>query len=194
MFTAYQDRIEITSLGHMPPNQTKEGFFSGVSIPVNQKLSEILLQLHISEKSGRGVPKIIEAYGKEVFDFRDNAIVVTIPFNRLDLGEKKPSVPQVKNGNQRDNLGNPQDNLGNSQNLDSIVSVDGRRLGVAEIQDLIISFCVEPKSMADIAVYLSYKDRKTVHRYLDPLIEEGRIAMTVPDKPNSRNQRYVAIK
>lgn len=64
MFTAYNDRIEITSLGHLPPNQTKEGFFSGVSIPVNQKLSEILLQLHISEKSGRGVPKIIEAYGR----------------------------------------------------------------------------------------------------------------------------------
>lgn len=35
-----------------------EGFFLGESIPVNEKLSEIFLQLQISEKSGRGVPKI----------------------------------------------------------------------------------------------------------------------------------------
>ena len=28
---------------------------------------------------------IIKVYGKEVLDFRDNAIVVSIPFNRLDL-------------------------------------------------------------------------------------------------------------
>ena len=86
MFTAYEDRIEVVSLGTLPPGQTKEGFFSGVSIPVNKKLCEILLQLHISEKSGRGVPRIVKAYGQEVFEFKDNAIVVTIPFNRLDLG------------------------------------------------------------------------------------------------------------
>ena len=37
MFTAYEDRIEVVSLGTLPPGQTKEGFFSGVSIPVNKK-------------------------------------------------------------------------------------------------------------------------------------------------------------
>lgn len=42
------------------------------------------MQLHISERSGRGVPKIIKAYSKEVFEFRENSIVVTIPFNWLD--------------------------------------------------------------------------------------------------------------
>ena len=44
---------------------------------------EIFLQLHISEKSGRGVPKIIETYGQEAFTFRENSIVVTIPFERI---------------------------------------------------------------------------------------------------------------
>ena len=60
-----------------------EGFFSGESVLVNEKLSEIFLQLHISEKSGRGVPEIIEAYGREVFTFRENSIVVTIPLHRI---------------------------------------------------------------------------------------------------------------
>lgn len=56
---------------------------TGESVPVNEKLSEIFLQLHISEKSGRGVPKIVETYGREAFTFRENSIVVTIPFNRI---------------------------------------------------------------------------------------------------------------
>lgn len=56
----------------------------GESVPVNQKLSDIFLQLHISERSGRGVPKITDVYGREAFEFRENSIVVTIPFNKID--------------------------------------------------------------------------------------------------------------
>lgn len=69
----------------MPENQSKEGFYLGESVPVNQKLSDIFLQLQISERSKRGVPKIVDVYGKEVFEFRKNLIIVNIPFNRLDL-------------------------------------------------------------------------------------------------------------
>lgn len=80
-----------------PLAQTIEGFYLGESVPVNEKLSEIFLQLHISEKSGRGVPKITEVYGKDAFTFRENSIVVTIPFTRIreqqvgnKVGNKKP--------------------------------------------------------------------------------------------------------
>lgn len=67
-----------------------EGFFLGESISVNEKLSEIFLQLHISGKSDHGVPKIIETYGKEAFTFRENSIVVIIPLQRIkEVGNKK---------------------------------------------------------------------------------------------------------
>ena len=95
MITVYSNRIEILSRGTLDPKQTIEGFYMGESIPVNQKLSEIFLQLHISERSGRGVPKIIDSYGKDVFDFRENSIVVNIPFNWINnvgdkVGDKRP--------------------------------------------------------------------------------------------------------
>ncbi len=83
MISVFSDRIEILSRGALPPGQTKEGFYKGESVPVNEKLSEIFLQLHISEKSGRGVPKIVEVYGEDAIEFRENSIVVTIPFNKI---------------------------------------------------------------------------------------------------------------
>lgn len=172
MFTAYEDRIEIVSLGTLPPMQTKEGFFGGVSIPVNKKLSEILLQLHISEKSGRGVPRIVNVYGQEAFAFTDNAITVTIPFNKLNLGNSTGGIPPVV--------------------PPVIPPVDSP--AKANIQNKILDYCDEPRSVLEIANMLGYKDKKTVRKYLDPLLEQGRIARTIPDKPNSKNQKYITVK
>ena len=97
MISVFSNRIEILSRGTLAPSQTMDGFFMGESIPVNEKLSEIFLQLHISEKSGRGVPKITETYGRGAFEFRENSIVVTIPFKRVNkvgdkVGDKFPAA------------------------------------------------------------------------------------------------------
>ena len=89
MISVFSDRIEILSRGTLAPAQTMEGFYLGESVPVNEKLSEIFLQLHISEKSGRGIPTIIETYGKDAISFRENSIVVTIPFNNIRKVGKK---------------------------------------------------------------------------------------------------------
>ena len=89
MITVYSDRIEILSRGGLAPLQTKAGFFRRHSVPVNEKLSKIFLQLHISEKMGRGIPIISSEYGEGAFDFSDNDITVTIPFNFInEVGDK----------------------------------------------------------------------------------------------------------
>ena len=64
-------------------------------------MSELFLQLHISEKTGRGIPKIIEVYGKESIDISDNTILVTIPFNRINkvgdkVGDINLNISQIK--------------------------------------------------------------------------------------------------
>lgn len=90
----YNDRVEIVSHGGLPRNQTKENFFKGISRPRNKSLAEIFLQLRINEKTGRGVPRIVNAYGKDVFDFTSNSLTVTIPFNIIDKDLKVVS-PKV---------------------------------------------------------------------------------------------------
>ena len=77
--------IEILSHGGLGVEQDLEGFYSGVSIPVNEVLASIFLQLRLSERSGRGVPKIVGAYGRESIRIEKNFIVVTIPFNRINV-------------------------------------------------------------------------------------------------------------
>lgn len=172
MFTVYEDRIEILSRGTLAPEQTIDGFFAGESVPVNKKLSEIFLQLHISEKSGRGVPKILETYGKGAFEFRENSIVVTIPFNRLDLDHTTQVITQVT-----------------TQVATQVIE---RQLNDIEVK--ILDFCFEPKSTKELAELLEFKERKSVSRYLTVLLREGRIAMTIPNKPNSSKQKYITIK
>ncbi len=87
MISVFSDRIEILSRGSLAPAQTVDGFFRGESVPVNEKLSEIFLQLHISEKSGRGVPVITKACGKDAVTFTETSIIVTIPFSRVSTAD-----------------------------------------------------------------------------------------------------------
>ena len=172
MFTGFNDRIEILSRGHLPPKQTVEGFFAGESVPVNKKLSDIFLQLHISERSGRGVPKIMEIYRKDRIDLRKNSIIVTIPFNKLSAEVYASNSPK-----------------GNAP-VDAPVDVPDHNDKAA----LLLKYCQEPKTTLEIADYLGYKDKRSVRKYLNILLSQGRIAMTIPDKPNSRYQKYVTIQ
>ena len=172
MISVFSNRIEILSRGTIPPAQTMEGFFLGESVPVNEKLSEIFLQLHISEKSGRGVPKIINAYDKGIYRFGENTISVILPFDKLQVNSQINT--QVND---------------TDFNEESHVDVQ-----VKQRINQILSFCSTPKSMIELKDLLQVKDRRTVQKVISPLVEQGRLAMTIPEKPNSRFQKYVTIK
>lgn len=145
-----------------------EGFFAGESVPVNQKLSDMLLQLHISERTGRGVPKITEVYGKGTYEFRENSIVVSIPFIRVSTEDEDPRWTQdrTQDGTQEDSKGSSED----------------------EKIKRILEFCQTPKGILEITEMLGYSGRKPTKKYVKPLVEQGRLAMTIPDKPQSKNQ------
>lgn len=85
----FNDRIEVISYGGLAPTQTLEGFFDGVSIPVNDALSQIFIQLRLSERIGRGVPKIVNRYGRDVFVIKSNYISVNIPFSSISNPNEK---------------------------------------------------------------------------------------------------------
>ena len=53
-------------------------------------------------------------------------------------------------------------------------------------------FCKEARTLNEIMNFLGWKDRaKFRKRFIYPLIEKGILVRTVPDKPQSPNQRYI---
>ncbi len=63
------------------------------------------------------------------------------------------------------------------------------------VYEKIIEFCIEPKSKREIVEHFGLKDiREFTNRYIKPLLESGKLKMTIPDKPTSRYQKYVTKK
>lgn len=41
--------------------------------------------------------------------------------------------------------------------------------------------------------FIGYKNRTRFRRdYIKPLVEKGKLKMTIPDKPTSRKQKYIS--
>ena len=58
----------------------------------------------------------------------------------------------------------------------------------------ILKFCESPHSKIEIAEYCGYSNTKYFDKkYIRPLLADGLLEMTDPEKPTSRNQKYVSV-
>ncbi|WP_048103002.1 Fic family protein [Methanosarcina barkeri] len=55
----------------------------------------------------------------------------------------------------------------------------------------LLKYCIEPRSREEIQNFMGLKDRKHLRlEILNPLIQEGKLLLTIPEKPTSPNQKY----
>ena len=164
----YSDRIEITSGGGLPQGLSQEEFLEGVTAPRNKELIRVFKDVDLIENIGSGVLRILDAYDKSCFKFMEHFLRVSFkykenPFN-YDTEQDKPNkiTEQDKPNKKEDKI------------------------------NLILEFCKEPKSVKEIMEYIGLKHRPTfMYDYLNPLLEKNKLQMTIPDKPKSRNQKYI---
>lgn len=61
--------------------------------------------------------------------------------------------------------------------------------------DALLQFCITPRSTKEMMQHLGLSHHPHFrNRLLLPLIASGKLALTIPDKPKSPKQRYIAVK
>ena len=61
-----------------------------------------------------------------------------------------------------------------------------------QLMQMIVELCVTPHSRDELMKQCGLVNKSNfVKSYIKPLIEEKKIKMTIPDKPSSKNQKYI---
>ena len=170
----FDDRIDIESPGFLLPGMTVQDMQNGVSRIRNPVIARVFRELHLTEQWGSGVKRIFaEASAQGLPEPRVTEIATGVrlsvflaaPHDARPTAAQNPSLAQV------------------SEQVGAQVS--------EQVAKLLLHCAAQPRSKQEMLVvlglsnaYLNYK------RHIVPLLEQGLIAMTLPDKPQSRLQRY----
>ena len=170
----YHNRLEIITPGGLPAGM-KPDELGYKSIPRNPLLFGIFYRMNLVEQIGSGIMRIrdlCQDYGipEPQFEISENWVTVQFPRTVKELtGQVTGQVTEQVTGQVTEQVG--------------IVSERNRK---------ILEFCQTPKSRHEIQEYLAIKHREYFRlEILKPLIEKGLLKLTIPDKPNSRFQKYV---
>lgn len=172
----FRDRIEIISPGHLPGNISTEQIKQGKTKRRNPVLSEHATHLLPFRGLGSGIHRALEAWPQiELQDHRDGnefKVVITRPEREVQviapvgIGASDPVTGQVT----------PSVTPPVTPSVEAVVFLISQHgeLGNTELRE-----------------HLNINDRKHVRKsYITPALGAGFIEMTIPDKPNSRLQKY----
>lgn len=174
----FDDRLEIRSPGCLLPGMTIESIKEGISMPRNLVIARIFQMLDWVEQFGTGYLRITNSCAPHNYplpEWREVGPYMDIVFKPLVMESihEPPSAEQVGT-----ELALSQHQVGTKSALSQDEIKVLENCSAAPITELMIAF--------------NWKDRtKFRRRFLMPLIEKGLLQMTVPDKPNSRLQKYV---
>lgn len=107
-----------------------------------------------------------------------------IPTIRLEM--RNANLPAPKFENKR---GTFVVTLENGRGASDIVP---RKSG--DIKADLVRFCEIPRTREEIVGFVELTQYYTMKTIVMPLVEAGRLKMTIPGKPRSRNQKYITVK
>lgn len=133
----------------------------------------------------------VDQLGKVQPDTR-NPIIATA-METLGLTENRYSgIPTIYKAAKEAGLENPF--FLNTNDSFSVILQKRKKAGGdnnSEAASLLIEFCVTPRTRQEIADFLGLETVSyAMKEYVQPLLDERRLVMTIPEKPSSKNQRY----
>lgn len=175
----FDDRLEIRSPGCLLPGMTIASIKEGVSMPRNLVIARIFQMLGWVEQFGTGYMRIMsacEAHEYPLPEWREVGPYMDIVFKPLMMEGIHDLSP-------KDQVGTQSGPSGDLVGTQSAPSQDDAEL---------LKLCQKAKSISELMVAMNWKHRtKFRRRFLMPMLEQGLLEMTIPEKPNSRLQKYV---
>ena len=178
----FDDRIDIESPGYLLPGMTVQDMHSGVSRIRNPVIARVFRELGLIEQWGSGVRRIFAEAAAQGLP--------TPQVTEIATGVRVTVVLETPHTVDAAAAGNPP--LAHThEQVSEQVSAQVDAQVSAQVIPLLQHCASAPRSKQELLAalqlsnaYLNYK------RHIVPLLEHGWLALTIPDKPNSRLQRY----
>jgi len=197
--TIFKDRIEFRNVGNLYGSNTLELLQTRKAMEVrNETIVKLLETLGgIIENRHTGITTMqkkmkISNLPEPVFSNEREDFVVT--FYNGEYPELYPQelVKYKKTQDKKAQDEKTQDKKTQDEKAQDKKAQDGKAQH-ENIGDSILIFCKEEKTVFQIMDYIGYKNRTRFRRdYIKPLVESGKLKMTIPDKPTSKNQKYIS--
>ena len=168
----FDDRVEIENAGHLPNELTTETIkLPHRSYPQNPIIADALFMTAFLESWGTGVNRMVEACKTVRLpepEYGTDGSFVWITF-------KRPNA---------------------SANLDANLDTNlDTKIHLSDKQKEVLAFCIIPRSSREILVHIGVTNHtRNRDRFVKYLVDEGYLERTIPDSPNSPQQKYVVKK
>ena len=72
-----------------------------------------------------------------------------------------------------------------------VVMKNGLFVETMPVSDSLVEFCSTPRARAEIVAFVGKSKNYVMSHIVSPLVESGKLKMTIPDKPKSPNQKFI---
>jgi len=182
----YDDMVEITSPGLLPPSIDYDAMESRQSDARNKIIAPVFKRMGIIDQWGNGLKLIadeLKDYLNIELRWKEVGLSFQLQFVKLDYVSEQGSPENTSNG--------VVDYHNTTQNKNDWEQVEPK-LGLSWEQVLrVLSHYETAQDAKSLMQKLGLSNRtKFKKKYINPLIDEGLLEMTIPDKPNSSLQKY----
>ena len=193
----FRDRIEIVSPGGLPAGMT-EADLGLKSMPRNPLLFGMLYRMDVMENIGSGIRRVRDlcrehGVAEPMIDVSEHWVTVRFTRPVVPVGEREPRESGRKPAARLETTGPGLESLTAGRLEIGTVGLKSASASVLESLDerVLALLVVEPLSRSGIAKALGHQSVSAgLNRVIRHLLRDGRIAYTMPEKPNSRLQRY----
>ncbi|WP_190973775.1 ATP-binding protein [Bifidobacterium reuteri] len=191
----FSDRLECWNPGGVYGGQSINDL-GYANMPTRNPTLVSLLEIEkIAENRHSGIPVIREEAADcgvrqpEFIDSKGSFMVRF--FNTADPAERTEHATPTEPANHIEHIDNASDESHAQVSTEQAQSNTHERYTDSEqVRQRILRYCATPRSAQDIAGHLGLSMTYVRRAYVLPLVAGGQLALTLPDKPRSKFQRY----